>query len=397
MNCNYLAFEGIDGSGKTTLINELSAELSKASVDFKIVREPGGTKLSEGIRDLLLSHDFEVNPTAEALLFSASRAQLIQEVVKPSIKNGQVIITDRSAYSSVAYQGVGRGLGYEKVYELNDFALSSYWPEKVVLLDIDPEISLSRQKIADRIGSDKVSFFNKVRDGYLQLAEDFSDKFLVINAEDSKGSNVNFEGDYCLVSVGRKPYTDGLNLSSVGINTNDKGQIEVNDKLQTNIENIYAIGDVIKGPMLAHKAEEEGVLVAEILAKQKPHINYNLIPNVIYTWPEVASVGKTQEQLSSEGIEFKTGQFPMRALGRARASMDIDGFVKILAHKETDEVLGVHMIGARCADLIAEAVVAMEFRASAEDISRMSHAHPTFAEAIKEAALAATEDRALHI
>ncbi len=218
-----------------------------------------------------------------------------------------------------------------------------------------------------------------------------------VNAEDSNGSNVIFEGDYCLVSVGRKPYTDGLNLSSVGINTNDKGQIEVNDKLQTNIENIYAIGDVIKGPMLAHKAEEEGVLVAEILAKQKPHINYNLIPNVIYTWPEVASVGKTQEQLSSEGIEFKTGQFPMRALGRARASMDIDGFVKILADKKTDEILGVHIIGARAADLIAEAVTAMEFRASAEDVSRMSHSHPTYAEAIKEAALAATEDRALHI
>ena len=218
-----------------------------------------------------------------------------------------------------------------------------------------------------------------------------------VNAEDSNGSNVNFEGDYCLVSVGRKPYTHGLNLSSVGINTNDKGQIEVNDKLQTNIENIYAIGDVIAGPMLAHKAEEEGVLVAEILAKQKPHINYNLIPNVIYTWPEVASVGKTQEQLSSEGIEFKIGQFPMRALGRARASMDIDGFVKILADKKTDEILGVHIIGARAADLIAEAVTAMEFRASAEDISRMSHSHPTYAEAIKEAALAATENRPLHI
>jgi dihydrolipoamide dehydrogenase len=220
---------------------------------------------------------------------------------------------------------------------------------------------------------------------------------IIVTAEDSNGLNVNFDGDYCLVSVGRKPYTNGLNLSSVGINTNDKGQIEVNDKLQTNIENIYAIGDVIKGPMLAHKAEEEGVLVAEILAKQKPHINYNLIPNVIYTWPEVASVGKTQEQLSSDVIEFKTGQFPMRALGRARASMDIDGFVKILADKKTDEILGVHIIGARAADLIAEAVTAMEFRASAEDISRMSHSHPTYAEAIKEAALAATEDRALHI
>ncbi|MDC0554320.1 dihydrolipoyl dehydrogenase [Flavobacteriaceae bacterium] len=220
---------------------------------------------------------------------------------------------------------------------------------------------------------------------------------IIVTAEDSNGLNVNFDGDYCLVSVGRKPYTNGLNLSSVGINTNDKGQIKVNDKLQTNVENIYAIGDVIKGPMLAHKAEEEGVLVAEILAKQKPHINYNLIPNVIYTWPEVASVGKTQEQLSIDGIEFKTGQFPMRALGRARASMDIDGFVKILADKKTDEILGVHIIGARAADLIAEAVTAMEFRASAEDISRMSHSHPTYAEAIKEAALAATEDRALHI
>ena len=218
-----------------------------------------------------------------------------------------------------------------------------------------------------------------------------------VTAEDSNGTNVSFEGDYCLVSVGRKPYTDGLNLDSLGINTNQKGQIEVNDKLQTSVENIYAIGDVIKGPMLAHNAEEEGVLVAEILAKQKPHINYNLIPNVIYTWPEVASVGKTQEQLLNEGIEFKTGQFPMRALGRSRASMDIDGFVKILADKKTDEILGVHIIGARAADLIAEAVTAMEFRASAEDISRMSHSHPTYAEAIKEAALAATDNRPLHI
>ena len=218
-----------------------------------------------------------------------------------------------------------------------------------------------------------------------------------VEAEDNKGNKISFEGDYCLVSVGRKPYTNGLNLSSLDIQTNEKGQIEVNDKLQTKVKNIYAIGDVIKGPMLAHKAEEEGVMVAEIMAKQKPHINYNLIPNVIYTWPEVASVGKTEEQLNEKDIEFKKGQFPMRALGRARASMDIDGFVKILADKKTDEILGVHIIGARAADLIAEAVTAMEFRASAEDISRMSHSHPTYAEAIKEAALAATQDRALHI
>ena len=189
MNCSYLAFEGIDGSGKTTLINELSNKLTESNVDFKLVREPGGSKLGEGIRELLLSHDYNVEPTSEALLMSASRAQLIQEIVKPAINNGQLVITDRSAYSSVAYQGVGRDLGYQKIYELNDLAIDSFWPEKVILLDIDPKVSLSRQKVADRIGSGEISFFNKVRDGYLQLAEDFSDKFLVLNAEDSQQQN----------------------------------------------------------------------------------------------------------------------------------------------------------------------------------------------------------------
>ena len=189
MNCSYLAFEGIDGSGKTTLIDELSKKLTESNVDFNIVREPGGSKLGEGIRELLLSHDYDVDPTSEALLMSASRAQLIQEIVKPAIDNGHVVITDRSAYSSVAYQGVGRDLGYQKIYELNDLAIDSFWPEKVILLDIDPKISLSRQKVADRIGSGEISFFNKVRDGYLQLAEDFSDKFLVLNAEDSQQQN----------------------------------------------------------------------------------------------------------------------------------------------------------------------------------------------------------------
>ena len=189
MNCSYLAFEGIDGSGKTTLIDELSKKLTESNVDFNIVREPGGSKLGEGIRELLLSHDYDVDPTSEALLMSASRAQLIQEIVKPAINNGQVVITDRSAYSSVAYQGVGRNLGYQKIYELNDLAIDSFWPEKVILLDIDPKISLSRQKVADRIGSGEISFFNKVRDGYLQLAEEFSDKFLVLNAEDSQQQN----------------------------------------------------------------------------------------------------------------------------------------------------------------------------------------------------------------
>lgn len=217
-----------------------------------------------------------------------------------------------------------------------------------------------------------------------------------VTAKDKKGEEVVFEGDYVLVAVGRKPFTEGLGLEKAGVDLDERGRVKTNDHLQTNVSNIYAIGDVVAGAMLAHKASEEGVLVAEQLAGQKPHINYNLIPGVVYTWPEVAAVGKTEEQLKEEGVEIKIGNFPMRALGRSRASGDVDGFVKIIADAKTDEILGMHMIGARAADLIAEAVVAMEFRASAEDISRMSHAHPTYAEAVKEAALDATAKIAIH-
>jgi dihydrolipoamide dehydrogenase len=242
----------------------------------------------------------------------------------------------------------------------------------------------------------KKAKFNMMTSHKVQSVERKGDE-VTVKAENKKGEIVEFKGDYCLVSVGRKPNTAGLNTDAAGLKISDRGQVEVNEHLQTNVKNIYAIGDVVRGAMLAHKAEEEGVFVAETLAGQKPHINYNLIPGVVYTWPEVAAVGKTEEELKEAGVEYKAGQFPFRALGRARAGGDLDGFVKILADKKTDEVLGIHMIGARCADLIAEAVVAMEYRASAEDISRMSHAHPTYAEAMKEAALAATEDRALHV
>ncbi len=222
-------------------------------------------------------------------------------------------------------------------------------------------------------------------------------KGVKVTALNKKGEEVVIEGDYCLVAVGRKAYTDGLGLENAGLEAGERGMIEVNDNLQTKVSNIYAIGDVVKGPMLAHKAEEEGVFVAELLAGQKPHINYNLIPGVIYTWPEVATVGKTEEELIEAGIKYKVGSFPVKALGRARASMDIMGLVKILADEETDEVLGVHMISARAADMIMEAVTAMEFRASAEDMARICHPHPTYTEATKEAAMAATEDRAMHI
>ena len=220
---------------------------------------------------------------------------------------------------------------------------------------------------------------------------------VILEVKDKKGDIINLEGDYCLVSVGRKAYTEKLGLENVGIKTDKAGRIEINDHLQTDNPNIFAIGDVVKGAMLAHKAEEEGVFVAEFIAGQKPHINHDLIPGVVYTWPEVAAVGKTEEELKKQNADYKVGQFPIRALGRARASMDIQGVIKIISDKKTDEVLGVHMIAPRAADLIMEAVVAMEYRASAEDIARICHPHPTYSEAVKEAALAATESRPLHI
>ncbi len=223
-------------------------------------------------------------------------------------------------------------------------------------------------------------------------------KKVTVKANNASGEELSIEGDYCIVSVGRTAYTEGLGLDKIGIELEEKGKkIPVNEHLETKVPGVYAIGDVVKGAMLAHKAEEEGVFVAETIAGQKPHINYNLIPSVVYTWPEVASVGYTEEQLKEQGRKYKTGSFPFKASGRARASMDTDGVAKVLADAETDELLGVHIIGPRAADVIAEAVVAMEFRASAEDIARISHAHPTYTEAFKEAAMAATDNRAIHI
>ncbi|WP_410220185.1 dihydrolipoyl dehydrogenase [Pedobacter sp.] len=223
-------------------------------------------------------------------------------------------------------------------------------------------------------------------------------KTVTVTADNAKGEPVKLEADYCIVAVGRTAYTEGLGLEKIGITLDERGKkVPVNDHLETTVPGVYAIGDVVKGAMLAHKAEEEGVYVAEHIAGQKPHINYNLIPGVVYTWPEVASVGQTEEQLKTAGVKYKVGSFPFKASGRAKASMDTDGFVKVLADEQTDEILGVHMIGPRAADMIAEAVVAMEFRAAAEDVARICHAHPTFTEAMKEAALGATANRAIHI
>ena len=218
-----------------------------------------------------------------------------------------------------------------------------------------------------------------------------------VTAEDKRGKEIKLTADYVLVSIGRRPYTDKLNLDKIGVKTDQRGFIDIDQHWQTACDNVYAIGDVVPGPMLAHKAEDEGTAVVEYIAGQKPHIDYNLIPGVVYTWPEVAACGQTEEQLKEAGIAYKKGSFPFKASGRARASEESEGLIKVLSDEKTDELLGVHMIGPRAADMIAEAVVAMEFRASAEDIGRICHAHPTFTEAFKEAALMATDNRPIHI
>jgi dihydrolipoamide dehydrogenase len=265
-----------------------------------------------------------------------------------------------------------------------------------ILPTMDRELGKEMERILRKHLGFEFFFSHKVTGAEVQKPKKGAES-VIVKALDKDGKEVSFEGDYCLVAVGRRPYTDNLGLDVAGVKVDAKGKVEVNDHLETNVPGIWAIGDVVRGAMLAHKASDEGVFVAERIAGQKPHIAYHCIPNVVYTWPEVAAVGYTEEELKAKGVAYKKGRFDYRNLGRARASGDVDGFVKILADATTDEVLGIHMIGPRTADLIAEAVTALEFRASAEDLAIMSHAHPTYAEATKEAALAATANRALHM
>jgi len=268
-----------------------------------------------------------------------------------------------------------------------DVTVIEYAPKITPTMDAD--VSKELQKVLKKQGM-------KFAVGHGVSSVERNGNEVTVKATDKKGREITFTGDYCLVAVGRKPFTTGLDLENAGVKLNSRNQVEVNAHLQTSVPNIYAIGDVIEGAMLAHKAEEEAVVVAEFIAGQKPHIDYNLIPGVVYTWPEVAAVGKTEQELKDKNIAYKVGKFSMRALGRSRASGDLDGFVKILANKTTDEILGVHIVGARAADLIMEAAVAMEYRASAEDLARVCHGHPTYSEAIKEAAKAAWDGMPLN-
>jgi dihydrolipoamide dehydrogenase len=400
----HFATHGIDVKGLEINFNQMIARknevVSQTSGGINYLMDKNNITLMHGVGSFADATHINITKTDGTVETIETDKTIIATGSKPSslpfIKiDKKRVITSTEALSLteipkhlIVIGGGVIGLELGSVYSRlgAEVSVIEYMPN--IVPGMDAMLSKELQKTLKKQG---IKFFTS----HKVTSVENKGKEVVVIADDKKGNPVEFKGDYTLISVGRKPYTEGLGLENVGIKVSERGQIETNEHLQTNVSNIYAIGDVVKGAMLAHKAEEEGAMVAEIIAGQKPHINYNLIPGVVYTWPEVAAVGKTEEQLKEAGVKYKSGTFAMRALGRARASMDLDGQIKVLADAETDEILGVHMIGARAADMIAEAVIAMEFRASSEDIARSSHAHPTFTEAFKEACLA-VNDRAIH-
>ncbi len=361
---------------KITTFNGLGSFESSKTV--KVTKEDGSSEVISG-KNIIVATGSKPTilpfiPVDKKRIITSTEALKLQEIPKHLIVIGAGVI---GAELGSVYARLGSKVSFV------EFADS-------MIPTMDKTMGKELQKAVAKLGAD---FYLSHK---VSSAEN-NGKEVVVKATNSKGEEIEIKGDYCLVCIGRRPYTDGLNLASAGLATDERGRLEVDEHtLQTKVPGIYAIGDVVRGAMLAHKAEEEGVFVAEVIAGQKPHINYNLIPGVVYTWPEVAAVGKTEQELKNAGVAYKEGSFPFKALGRAVASMDTDGLVKVLADANTDEILGVHIIGARAADMIAEAVVAMEYRASAEDVARMSHAHPTYTEAMKEACLAATAKRAIH-
>ena len=352
----------------------------------------------------------------KGVLFSKNDVVVYQDEKKNSYKAKNIVIATGS--SSISLPGINideknvisstTALSLEKVPQnlvvigggYIGLEMGSVWARlgsRVTVIEfldhitpgMDREISKEFEKILIKQGI-KFKLNSKVT-----AVKTLQGKLAVQFTNNNTKTQENLECDKVLVSVGRKPYTEGLNLSKIGVKKDDKGRIEVNKKFQTSVPNIFAIGDVIKGPMLAHKAEEEGIAVAEILAGQSGHVNYDVIPGVVYTSPEVATVGKTEEELKKAKINYKIGKFPFLANSRAKVNNESEGFVKILADSKTDKVLGVHIIGPHCGDMIAEMGLAMEFGASSEDIARTCHAHPTHTEAIKEAALA-VDKRPIH-
>ncbi|MDC0343874.1 dihydrolipoyl dehydrogenase [Pelagibacteraceae bacterium] len=346
--------------------------------DVVVYSDSDGSKQSYKTKNIVIATGSTVSPLPgieidEKNIVSSTGALSFSEVPKDLVVIG-------GGYIGLEMGSVWSRLGSKvTVIEYLDF----------ITPGMDREISNEFKKILTKQGI-QFKLNNKVT-----AVTNIKNKVAVDCTNNTTAARERVETDKVLISVGRKPYTEGLNLSKIGIKKDSKGRIEVNKSLQTSVKNIYAIGDVIQGPMLAHKAEEEGIAVAEIIAGQAGHVNYNVIPGVVYTSPEVATVGKTEEQLKNESIQYKVGKFPFLANSRAKVNNETEGFVKILADAKTDKVLGVHIIGPHCGDMIAEMALAMEFGASAEDIARTCHAHPTHTEAVKEAALA-VDKRAIH-
>ena len=401
-----------------TSFNNMGIEVNGVKLNLeKIMMNKGKSVqvLTKGV-EFLFKKNKVTYIKGKAVLFSKNDVVVYESNKKTNYKAKNIVIATGSESTSLPGIKID-----EKDIVSSTGALSlKKVPKKLIVIG-GGYIGLEMGSVWSRLGSEVtvIEFLNHITPGMdMEISKEFQKilskqgiKFQleskVVSVKKSKigvqvdyvnnknGSKEKIDCDKVLVSVGRKPYTEGLNLSKVGVNKDIKGGIEVNKKFQTSVPNIYAIGDVIKGPMLAHKAEEEGIAVAEILAGQAGHVNYDVIPGVIYTSPEVAYVGKTEEQLKEKKIPFKVGKFPFLANSRAKVNNEPEGFVKILAEIKTDKILGVHIIGPHCGDMIAEMALAMEFGASAEDIARTCHAHPTHTEAIKEAALA-VDKRPIH-
>ena len=392
-------------------IGELTLNLSK----MMKTKEKSVTVLTKGIEFLFKKN--KVTHIKGQASFKSNNEIIVQEKNSQKIyKANRIIISTGSVPTSLPGIKID-----EKIIVSSTGALSFNKVPKELVIIGGGYIGLEMGSVWKRLGSNVtvIEFLDHIASG---IDKDMSSEFLKILKKqeinfklNSKVTGVSvikdkavvnyisnetsarkkIEADKVLVAVGRKPYTEGLNLKKVSVKSDNQGRIQVDNKFQTSVKNIYAIGDVIRGPMLAHKAEEEGIAVAEIIAGQSGHVNYNMIPMVIYTSPEVASVGKTEQQLIEENIKYKIGKFPFMANPRAKVINETEGFVKILAEEKTDKVLGVHIVGAHAGDMIAEMVLAMEFGASSEDIARTCHAHPTYSEAIKEAALA-VDKRPIH-
>ena len=392
-------------------IGELTLNLSK----MMKTKEKSVTVLTKGIEFLFKKN--KVTHIKGQASFKSNNEIIVQEKNSQKIyKANRIIISTGSVPTSLPGIKID-----EKIIVSSTGALSFNKVPKELVIIGGGYIGLEMGSVWKRLGSNVtvIEFLDHIASG---IDKDMSSEFLKILKKQEINFKLNskvigvsvikdkavvnyisnetsarkkIEADKVLVAVGRKPYTEGLNLKKVSVKSDNQGRIQVDNKFQTSVKNIYAIGDVIRGPMLAHKAEEEGIAVAEIIAGQSGHVNYNMIPMVIYTSPEVASVGKTEQQLIEENIKYKIGKFPFMANPRAKVINETEGFVKILAEEKTDKVLGVHIVGAHAGDMIAEMVLAMEFGASSEDLARTCHAHPTYSEAIKEAALA-VDKRPIH-